>query len=393
MLVAEWWEVLRSRFPLCSRRAYLFAGAQSPLSIDVRAAIHDFLDLWEERVWRFEQTEWRSFDQAAELLGSILECDPSRVAATESTSHAMNLATAMVLARWSRGGRRPANVVLSHESHPASSYAWVNSRRLGASVELRWPIPEPGQDPADALADSIDERTIAVVASHVSNVTGERLDVSRLTDGFPDRQFALMLDAAQSAGALPLHAEVDGCDFVGIPAYKWLFGPPGFGFLVSRESWLDDIGPPFAGWASVKDVMTMDPRRMDLAQGGVAFRLGIPNFMGAAGAAAGLKLWSEAGGQRISARIHDLTDRFLRGLGELGHSTPTPTDWPRRAGVIAVDLRDPERVMADLLEVGIEVGVELTRLRVDPHAYNTEEEIDRLLDRLAEVPPVSTVAG
>lgn len=391
--MAEWWEDLRNRFPLCGRRAYFFAGAQAPLATDVRAAMQDFLELWEERAWRFEQTEWRWFDDAAKLLGTILGCESLRVAATENTSHAMNLATAMVLARWTRDGRSPANVVVSHEAHPASSYAWVNARRLGAPLDLRWSVPESGQDPAEALAGSVDERTIAVIASHVSNLTGERLDVPGLASRFPKRSFALLLDAAQSAGVLPLQAEVDLCDFVGMPAYKWLFGPPGVGFLVSARSWLDDIGPPFVGWASVKDVMAMDPRDLDLAPGGTAFRLGIPNFIGMAGAAAGLKLWTDAGGERIATRVHDLTDRFLRGLSDLGHQSPTPSDWSRRAGVVAVELADPERVMADLLEAGIEVGVELTRLRVDPHAYNTEEEIDRLLDRLAEVPRGAVTTG
>jgi len=165
--MTEWWEDLRSQFPLCQRRAYLFAGAQAPLSIDVRAAMEGFLDLWNERAWRLEHTEWRWFDLAAELLASILSCDPRRIVAAESTSHAMNIATAMVLGRWSRSGRPAANVVISPEAHPASSYAWLNARRLGAPIDIRWPLVDDDPSPsahAQALLDAIDERTIAVVA-------------------------------------------------------------------------------------------------------------------------------------------------------------------------------------------------------------------------------------
>jgi cysteine desulfurase/selenocysteine lyase len=387
--MSEWWEDLRSHFPLLERRAYFFAGAQSPLAGEVRAAILDFLDLWEDRIWRFEQTEWRSFDDASRTLGAIVGCDPSRVIAAEGTSHALNLATAMVLADWARSGSPARNVVLHDDSHPASSYAWLNAVRLGGALELRWPRREPGQAPDAAVASAIDENTLAVVTTHVSHVTGERLDALALARAFPQRSFALLLDAAQTAGALPLQEEVDACDFVAMPSYKWLFGPPGVGFLVAGAAWLEDVGPPFVGWASVKDVMAMDPARMDLSPGGTAFRLGIPNFIGMAGAAAGLAIWERAGGARIAERIEMLTDQLMTGIARLGHSSPTPSQWPRRAGVVTIDLPDAEAVMIDFLREGVEVGVEVGRLRVDPHAYNTVDEIDRLLDLLSAVPRVS----
>ena len=383
--MGEWWEVLRSNFPLCERRAYLFAGAQAPLARVVRRAMEGFLDLWEERVWRVELTEWRQFEDAARLVGEILGCDPHRVIATEGTSHAMNIATSMVLARWRADGERRANVVLDRESHPASGFAWVNARRLGIPVDLRWPMPEPGQSDVDALAREVDEETIAVVLTHVSHLTGKRLDVGAFASRFPDRSFAILLDAAQSAGAIPLTREVDLCDFIGLPAYKWLFGPPGVGFLVATSKWIEEIGPPFAGWASAADVWAMDPRDLKLSQGGTAFRLGIPNFPGMAGACAGLELSRRAEQERIGDRIRLLTDQLLQGIFAAGYSTPTPLGWDDRAGVVCINVMDVQRVVESLLEVGIEVGFEADRLRVDPHAYNTEEEITRLIERLPAV--------
>ena len=150
----------------------------------------------------------------------------------------MGLATGMVFARWIREGRWPANVVLQHDSHPASTYPWINAQRLGAPVDLRWAVPEDGQNAGDALAAAVDDQTLAVVVTHVSFRTGERVDIPALAGRFADRRFALMVDAAQSAGALDLSAETAACDFIGMPAYKWLLGPPGVGFLVAvRTGW------------------------------------------------------------------------------------------------------------------------------------------------------------
>jgi selenocysteine lyase/cysteine desulfurase len=295
----------------------------------------------------------------------------------------MGLAAAMVLARWTRDGQPPASVVIQHDSHPASSYAWINARRLGAPVDLRWSVPTAGQSPGEALIRAIDDSTIAVVATHVSHRTGERLDVPALAAEFPGRQFALLLDAAQSAGALELSREVAVCDFIGMPSYKWLLGPPGVGFLVAKREWFDEVGPPIVGWASVRDYSVMDSERMNLLPGAKALRTGMPNFMGMAAAEAALRIFAEAGAGRVCHRIRSLTDRLMGGLVRLGHKSPTPSEWSRRAGVVVVDLPDADATMGRLMTAGIEVGVEEGKLRVDPHAYNTEEEVDLLLEHLS----------
>lgn len=383
--MTRWWEDLRSEFPVCQHRAYLFAGAQTPLARSVRKAIQSFLDLWEDRAWRVELSEWSQFDEAAAILGEMFGCDPSRIIATEGTSHSMNIATSMVLAKW-RAERAPrANVVLHRESHPASSLAWVNAKRLGAALDLRWPVPEPGESDVDALVRAVDDETIAVVLTHVSHMTGSRLDVGAFASHFSDRRFALLLDAAQSGGALPLTAEVALSDFVGVPAYKWLFGPPGVGWLIASSSWIEEVGPPQVGWASVADVWEMDARNLDLALGGVGFRLGIPNFMGMTGARAGLELSRIAGHTRIGDRIHSLTDLLLTGIVESGYTTPTPLDWQSRAGVVCIEVSNTNDAVASLLREGIEVGYEVGYLRVDPHAFNTAAEVERLIERLPHV--------
>jgi len=263
--MTEWWEVLRAHFPLLDRRAYFFAGAQAPLADDVRAVLEAFVDLWENKVWRMEETEWQAFDEVQRVLSSILECEASRIIPAEGTSHALNLATAMVLAAWRRDGQKRANVVIHHEAHPASSFPWLNATRSGATLEIRWSEPDPGEDLTRSLIEAIDEQTLAVVVTHVSHTSGSRVDVAGLARRFPDRPWSLMLDAAQSAGALRIAEEVALCDFVAFPSYKWLFGPPGVGFLVASTDWIDRVGPPLVGWASVRDPLRMDAKNLDLA--------------------------------------------------------------------------------------------------------------------------------
>lgn len=383
--MAEWWEVLRAHFPLLDRRAYFFAGAQTPLADEVRAALEAFVDLWENKVWRMEETEWRTFDEAQRTVGSILECEASRIVLTEGTSHGLNLATNMVLAAWRNNGERPANVVIHHEAHPASSFPWLNAARMGAALEIRWGQPDPGGDSTRSLIEAIDEQTLSVVVTHVSHTSGSRFDVGNLVRHFPDRPWSLILDAAQSAGALRITDEVAQCDFVAFPSYKWLFGPPGVGFLVVSTDWIDRVGPPLVGWASVRDPFRMDARNLDLAPSSTGFRLGMPNFAGIAAAAAGARIALEAGPVRVEERIAHLTERLITGLGSIGVGILTPTESTHRAGIVVASISDTDSMIDRLLREDFEVGAELGRLRIDVHAYNSEREIDRMLEAIATI--------
>lgn len=378
----EWWEQLRAHFPALAERGYFFAGMHTPMATEVEAEFLRLVALWRDRIWRFEETEWGRQDEIQDLVGQILSCDPSRVVIADNTSHGMSLAATMVLARWARNGAPARNVVLHHACHPAGSYIWLNAVRLGAPLTLRW--SEESSSPAHAaLASLVDEDTLAVVATHVDHLTGERLDVGSVLPAARRAGAALLLDAAQTAGALCLAKEVDSCDFVAMPGYKWLFGPPGIGYLVVGRDWLEAVGPPFVGWASQRDMASMDPRRLDIADGGQGFRLGVPSYMILGATAAALRIAVEAEPLRVEDRIKVLTDRFIEGVEANGLPCLTPSTWQRRAGVTALPVSDPDHAMESVLRMGSNIGWEPGRIRVDIHAYNTEAEVDRLVESLS----------
>jgi selenocysteine lyase/cysteine desulfurase len=374
---------LRAEFPTCAECAYFYSGAQAPLAHAVRNANEEFLRDWRDLAWRMEFAQFDHFERAQHALGSIVSCDSSRVIPCEGTSHGLNIATSMVIGKWQRDcPSAPRNVVFHQRAHAAGSYPWLNAIRLGAAIEPRWAIPEAGESHLDAIKSRVDDETLAVVTTHVCFRTGERLDVVEVANAFPDRSWALIVDAAQSAGALPLKGEAAVCDFISLPSYKWLFGPPGVGFLVSRASWIEDPGPPAVGWCSVLPLTHRDPTRMIMREGAAAFRLGQPNHQGMAGAAAALELASHYPAEAIAARIRELTETFVECMEDLGIPVATPTHWNARAGIICLDMPNPDRLMEELHSEGIEVGVVPERLRVDIHAFNNASDLDRITTAL-----------
>jgi kynureninase len=382
-VTGAWWQELRAQLPLCAEHAYFFPGAQGPLSRDADAAMRAAIDAWGRTASAIHETEAHHADDAARAVGELVGCGADRVALAANTSDALNLAAATVLTRWRLDGRPPANVVLHDESHAASTYGWLNAARLGEPLELRVATREQGEDPLEALERRIDERTLAVVTTHVSNWDGARLDLPGLAARFPDRRFALITDAAQSAGALPLGEIAEVCDFVGMPAYKFLLGAPGVGFLVLGERWLADPGPPAPGWAGMRHPLPIVPFALDIVPTAAAYRTGIPNYIGLAGTAAGVNLLVRAGAERVGERVHEIADLVIERLAGIGLGLTTPPDRGHRAGVLTVIHPDAPGAMRRLAEQGVIVGVERSEIRVDVHAYNDAGDVDRLIAGLS----------
>lgn len=376
-----WWQDLRAEFPYLKDHVFAWSGGQAPIAASVAAAIERVIGEWSANPVTLSLREWPVFDGARQEAARLFDCGIDRVVATESTSGALSLATAMVLARWQQAGAPPASVVLHWECHPASSYHWLTAARLYPSLRIRWADPADGADPVDALVAKADESTIAVVATHVAWRTGAAIDLRALGRHRAAGGWALIVDAAQSAGAVPLGPYVDDIDFFGFPGYKWLLGPPGTGFLVMGTRWAA-APSPISGWAAVQD-FPVDLTQFLPQAGGAGVRYGMPSFIPLAGAQAALELVNRAGIARIADRVASLTGSLLAGLDELGYDPVTPRQASQRAGVCSVEVPDMAAAVAALEEHGIATLPELQYVRLDLHAFNTDEDVQRIISCFA----------
>ncbi|HEX3921500.1 MAG TPA: aminotransferase class V-fold PLP-dependent enzyme [Streptosporangiaceae bacterium] len=373
----NWWQELRAEFPYLEDHVFAWSGGQVPIANSVRAAIGRVMASWDDDPITLATTEWPVFDGARQEVATLFDCSPDRVAVTESTSGAMYVATAMVLARWQRSGAPPANVVLHWDCHPASSYQWLVAAALHEPLTVRWAVPGDHPDPVEALLARADDETIAVVATHVAWRSGAALDLAALGRRRAAARWALLIDAAQSAGAVPIGPHADHIDFIGFPGYKWLLGPPGTGYLVTGTGWVGEPSP-VSGWAVAKD-FPVDVTEFKPMPGGAGIRFGMPSFIPLAGSQAALKLLNRAGIDRIAARVADLTGLLLAGLDDLGFDPVTPRAAHERAGVCSVEVGDLDQAVAALAEHRIATFPELQYIRLDLHAFNNEQDVERIL--------------
>ncbi|MFF4886571.1 aminotransferase class V-fold PLP-dependent enzyme [Streptomyces nigra] len=228
--------------------------------------------------------------------------------------------------------------------------------------------------PLERLAESVRPDTALVAVSSAQSADGRLADLAAVRRAARAHGARTYVDASQSLGWLPLQAAED--DFTAAIAFKWVLGPHGIAFFVAPEDF-GGLTPLFAGWIAGEvpwescygpvEELARSARRFDIS----------PSLFGFAGLRASLELVEQLGVDAIQAHDLALADRFRAGLARLDH-TPVPAPGSAIVSVPGLGSRQGE-----LSRAGIEVSDRAGHLRAAFHLYNTDADVDRLLDALS----------
>lgn len=314
------------------------------------------------------------------LFGQIAGCSPDQVALVPSASYGMAVAARNVPV--ARGQR----VLLLDESFPSIVYPWrERAQETGAEAVL---LPRPADDDwTETILDAIDDRTAVAALPQCHWTDGGLVDLVAVGTRLREVGAALVVDATQSLGALPLHLAAVRPDFLVAAGYKWLLGPYSLGYLYVAEQHLEGRPIEF-NWITregAEDFSSLVRYREGFRPGARRFDVGeVSNFTLTPMARAGLGQLLDWGVEEIHASLSSLTGRLADAAVDLGLDVAPPG---YRAGHY-LGIRFPEGVpsplVARLREAHIHVSVRGNALRVTPHLYNTEGDLDRLLHFLAE---------
>lgn len=367
---------LRWHFPISKKRIYLFSGGIAPASDKTRAAIERFTDELSYDpggiLKRLSEESVLVRRRFAQLIGA----DEDEIVITDCTGTGSNLAVGMV---------EPlpgSNVVFDEMAYPSSVYPWMLPHR--SHVELRFVKRRDGAlIQLEDLADAIDDHTIAVSISHVSELTGFRHDLTAVARLAHEHDAVLFVDAMQSAGALQIDVHGSDVDFLSSGAMKWLLGSAGVGFLYVARRHLDCM-PPHVGIMGVTNFARPfhQPVSYQPKPGAERFQVGVWNLLGLAATRPGLEMLLEIGMDQVEAHILDLSGYCIEGLLKRGLRVPTPVEAEHRGGIVSVEMEDCAEADEFLCNQGIDVYHHEQILRVDPHVFNNREDIDRFLSAL-----------
>ncbi|MDP8971022.1 MAG: aminotransferase class V-fold PLP-dependent enzyme, partial [Actinomycetota bacterium] len=324
----------------------------------------------------------RRADEVRTLAARLLGVPASDVAFIKNTTEGLGFVANGL--RWTGGDR----VVLADREFPSTVYPWLALRDRGVVVDFVPPVG-PGQClPVEAFADVIAAGPApkVVAVSWVQFGRGWRTDLAALATVAHDAGALLCVDVIQGLGVIPAQLASWGVDFAMADAHKWLLGPEGIGVLYVRGSRLDLLRPLEPGWASVTHRGQWD--NLDLVWDPDARRLegGSANMIGLHGLGAGVELLLEAGVDRVWAHVSGLCERLREGLAEAGATVLSDRSTRGRSGIVTFSLydRDPVGITDALRAHGVVCSARGGGVRVSPHGYNTTQEIDRLIDVVAE---------
>jgi kynureninase len=259
---------------------------------------------------------------------------------------------------------------------------WLAQRRRG--VEIEWlRSPDGLTIPLEEYDRAIDERTAVVMVNRVLYRSSAIVDAKEVCRIARERGALSFLDDYHGIGILPLDLHDVGCDVYAAGVLKWLCGGPGLVFLYVRRDVIPALEPAVTGWFGTADPFTFDLEHLAYHPTARRFEHGTPPAPVYFLAQGGLDVVSEVTPERIRARQGELTDHLIARADELGLPVRTPRDRAARGGVVNVGV-GPEAgtICHRLLERDVCTDYRGDGLRISPHFFNTETEIDRCFEEL-----------
>ena len=373
----------RDLMPVTRRWAYFDHAAVAPLPEPARLAIAQ----WLEEATEEGDTIWPRWSKRMESLRStaaqMIHADPAEVALVPNTTTGISLVAEGF--PWQAGD----NVVTLANEFTSNIYPWMNLASRG--VECRRVPVDGGRVDLGRVEEAIDSRTRIVTVSWVGYASGWRIDPAEVAAMAHRRGALLFLDAIQGLGVFPLDVETSGIDFMAADGHKWMLGPEGAGLLYIRREHLDRLRPMICGWHSVLAGSRYDKIEFELKPAAVRYEGGSQNMVGFTGLNASLEMLRELGvgpnASPIADRVLEIADYAVDKLRDLGLPLVSPHEGTHRSGIVTFQTptADPQKVRQQLADRGIAVACRGGGIRLSPHGYATEEEIERLVEVVKEL--------
>jgi len=372
----------RDEFPVLATKAYLISASLGPVSNRALAHLREYLDAWAgkgapDHVW-FEHVFPRMRGLKA-TFGALVGADPDELAITVNVS----LALAAIASCVDFSTRR--KVILTELDFPTDGHVWLANRARGAEVVFL-PSPDGLTVPLEAFEEAIDENTAVVNVNRVLYRSSALLDAKEICRMAREAGAWSIVDDFHGAGINPVDVHDLGCDFYTAGVLKWLCGGPGLTFLYARRDLLPSLEPLVTGWFATAEPFSFDLQHLDYHPTARRLEHGTPPAPVAFIAQGGLDVITEVGPARIRERQQDLIDYVMARADELGLPIRTPRTRELRGGLVNIGVgTDAEKVCHGLLDRDVSTDFRGDGLRVSPHFFNTEGDVDRLFAGLREI--------
>jgi kynureninase len=371
----------RDEFPILHTSTYLISNSLGAMPRAVEDRMRAYAEIWSTRgVRAWEDAWWDLPGQVGNQIGRLIGAAPGEVSVHQNVT----LTQAAIASCFDFRGARNKVVMVDLE-FPSIQYFYFEQRRFGAQVEL---IKSDGgiHAPLERLLAAIDERTLLVPISLVLFRSAAIVDICAIVEKAHRVGAQVILDVFQAAGTLPVDVRALGVDFAVGGVLKWLCGGPGVGYLYVRPDLQKTLAPAITGWFAHQRPFGFETGPIKRAADSFKFLTGTTQIPALYACQPGLEIIAAAGIERIREKSMRQTTLLLEGALERGWRVNTPRNSAARGGTVSIACPHAEEVTKELLDRNIMVDFRpAAGVRLSPHFYTRDEEIDFALEQIGEI--------
>lgn len=370
----------RYLFPVSKKIIYLNHAAVAPISLRVADAVMKYNQEALHEGYTAGPRWVKHFEDIRKSCAKLINAQSEEIAFVKNTSHGLSL-----IAR-GLDFQSGDEIIISDVEFPANVYPWMALEDDGVVLKK---IPSlNGTLDLDRLSDLITEKTKLISLSSVQFGTGFKLPIKKIGKFCREKGIYFCVDAIQSLGAFPIDVVAEHVDFLASDGHKWMLGHEGIGIFYVRKELITGLEPALVGWNSVKGALNFDNVHYLLRDTASRFEEGSHNGLSLFGLGAAVDLLLEVGVDRIAQRILMLTDLLIKGLQDLGLTLHNSLDPEYRSGIVLFTISDSlesrglEELENHLFSKNIYTTIRRGGLRISPHFYNSEQEIETVLKEI-----------
>jgi kynureninase len=370
----EW----RAEFPILETCTYLVSHSLGAMPKRARAYLQEFADAWSTRgVRAWPEGWWELGRSTGDLLAPVLGVPRGTISMHQNVTVAQGIIASSF--RYD-GARR--KIVMTDLEFPTNMYLFEGFRRFGADIQYV-PSDDSIRTNLDRLLEAIDERTVLVPLSLVLFRSACVQNARAVIEKAERVGAHVILDVYQAAGTLPLDLTQLGASFAVGGSVKWLCGGPGAGYLYVRPDLAPMLQPAMTGWAAHAEPFAFETGAIRYADAPERFQSGTPNVPALYSARAGYEIVAEIGVPAIREKSLRLTRQIIERARRAGFRLNTPDADHERGGAVIIDVPNAEGVSQELLDQGVIIDYRPgAGIRMAPHFYNSDEDIERAMDVL-----------
>ena len=371
----------RREFPIVDTCTYLVSHSLGAMPRRASLYLQEYADAWSTRgVRAWPEGWWELGRTTGDLLSPIVGVPRGTISMHQNVT----VAQSIIASSFSYDGAR-RKIVMTDLEFPTNMYLFEGFRRFGA--EIHYVTSDNSiRTSLDRLLDAIDERTVLVPLSLVLFRSAFVQNARAVIEKAHRVGAHVILDVYQAAGTLPLDLTRLGTSFAVGGSVKWLCGGPGAGYLYVRPDLARTLEPAMVGWAAHAEPFAFETGRIRYAEAPERFQSGTPNVPALYSARAGYEIVGEIGVVAIREKSLRLTRRLMNRAKQAGFQLNTPDADAERGGAVIVDVPNGEIVSQELLARGVIIDYRPgAGIRMAPHFYNSEDEIDHAMDVLESI--------